>query len=176
MSDPSSEPEPTDRTPTEVGSPTSEDPLQRAMARLAAGVLAEGGKADKKAAKAVQAAIEGGSFDPDGAAASLLPGILDTRQEEWLESRSKGLMRDLVMAPKLRGVAGAGRSARQAGRNLFAYVFTQLIVLLLFALLFTAGVGLMRYQGIDVQGFVDRGLSAIGLEPGAGAKEGSAGG
>ena len=145
------------------------EPLAKAARRLVAGVLAEGGKSDRAAARAVQEQIQNGGFSADEAADRLLPGDLDPRQAEWLETRSKSLMRDLVMAPKLRGVAGAGRSVRKAGRNLFAYVLTQLFVLALFALLFAAVFGVLRYEGIDVQAFVDRGIGAIGLEAGAGA-------
>lgn len=145
------------------------EPLERVARRLVAGILAEGGKSDRGAARAIQEQIQTGAFSADEAADRLLPRDLEPRQTEWLEARSKSLMRDLVMAPKLRGLSGAGRSVRKAGRNLFAYVLTQLFVLTLFALLFAAVFGVLRYEGVDVQAFVDRGLGAIGLEPGAGA-------
>ena len=169
MSTPPSELDATDRTPGPDPGTEEDSVLERCRLRLVTGVLAEGGRVDKQTARAAQASVEAGAFDPDAAAAKLWPGLLDTRQEQWLEERSKSLMRDLVMAPKLRGLSGAGRSVRKAGRNLFAYVFTQLFVLALFALLFAAGLGLLRYNGVEVEGHVDRALRAIGLEPGAGS-------
>ena len=148
--------------------------LQRSARRVTAGILVEGGQADRKIARSFQDQIQEGRFNPDDAADRLLPETLSGKQQELLDSRSKSLMRDLVMAPKLKGLAGAGRSVRQKGRNLFAYIFTQLLVLVLFALFFLAAFAILRVEGTDVQGYVDRAISTIGFEPGSGqTKSGS---
>ena len=158
---------PPERTPA-----ATDDELQL-WRRVRAGILVEGNRADRKAAKRVQERVAAGTFDPDAAAAELLGGsaVGDSGELErnLIETRTRTLMRDLVMAPRLRGVAGASRAARSAGRNVVAYVLTQLVVLMLFVVLFAAGLALARYVGHSVDGWVDRGLELVGVEPGSGA-------
>jgi hypothetical protein len=70
------------------------------------------------------------------------------------------------MAPTLRGAQGALRGVRQAGRNLFAYLLAQLLILALFTLLFGAGLLLLRLYGTPLEAPLDRALGWVGLSPG----------
>ncbi|MEO0651742.1 MAG: hypothetical protein AAFZ65_13785 [Planctomycetota bacterium] len=128
----------------------------RAWRRLKAGLLVELGRADRKAAKRWQDAVVGGSFDADAAAEEILAASEVSDDDVGLVERAARLERDLLMQPKLRGASGAARGARKAGRNLLAYVFTQVLVLAFFALLFTGGLIVARYNEVEIDALLDR--------------------
>ena len=128
----------------------------RAWRRIKAGLLVEAGRADRKVAAAWQKKVIAGEWSADAAAQELLgqgPPVPDS--DDGLEQRSARLMRDLVMSPKLKGAAGAARSARKAGRNFFAYILTQLMVLVVFAVILAAGLIVARWRGVAVDPLLD---------------------
>ena len=127
----------------------------RAWRRLKAGVLADLGKGDKKAVKRWQEAVVRGDFDPDRAADEILAASPIADDDTALLERSARLSRDLLMQPTLRGARGAARGARKAGRNLFAMALSQLFIVLIFALLFTVGLLVARYEGVGIDALLD---------------------
>ncbi len=139
------------------GAPVDGAGIPRAWRRIKAGLLVEAGRADRKVAAAWQKKVIAGEWSADAAAEELLgqgPSVPD--EDDGLDQRSARLMRDLVMSPKLKGAAGAARSARKAGRNVFAYIVTQLLVLTVFALILAAGLVTARWRGVEIDSLLDR--------------------
>ncbi|QDU67443.1 hypothetical protein [Engelhardtia mirabilis] len=136
-------------------------PAPEAWQRLKAGLLAEMGRADKKAAKRWQEAVVAGSFNSAAAAAEInaASGVPD--EDPALVERAGRLGRDLLMQPTLRGARGAARATRQAGRNVFAYALTQLVIVLFFAFVFSIGLLVARFQGVELDGFLDSVLDVV---------------
>jgi hypothetical protein len=144
-------------------------PEPRAWRRVKAGLLVEAGLADRKAAARWQEAVLAGRFDADRAAEELLAAPRAEATESQLERRAAELARDLVMAPRMRGLSGAARKAREAGRRGIAWIVVQILVVLVFAGLFAASLLTARYVGHDLHAPLDRVLSWVGLTPGDGA-------
>lgn len=137
------------------------DDGSRAWRRLKAGLLVELGKADRRAAKRWQDAVVAGEFDPDRAADEILAATPVGDDEPAFLERSARLQRDLIMQPALRGVRGAARGVRRAGRNLVASLLVQSFVVLVLALVFGLGLLLARYQGFELDELLDRVLSVL---------------
>lgn len=144
-------------------------PEPRAWRRVKAGLLVEAGLADRRAAARWQEAVLAGRFDADRAAEELLAAPRVEATEAQLERRAGELARDLVMAPRMRGMSGAARKAREAGRRGIAWIVVQILVVLVFAGLFAASLLTARYVGHDLHAPLDRVLSLVGLAPGEGA-------
>jgi len=140
----------------------------RAWRRVKAGLLVELGRADRKVAARWQEAVVGGRFDADRAADELLASARDGEAEAAVERRSAELARDLVMAPRMRGLHGAARKAREAGRRGLAWLLVQVLVVLVFLLAFVGSLLAARYAGHDVHAPLDTVLDWVGLEPGGG--------
>jgi hypothetical protein len=138
----------------------------RAWRRLKAGLLVEAGRGERPLVKRWQELARSGGFDADQASAELLSASPVPDDDPALLARSARLCLDLWMAPTLRGAQGALRGVRQAGRNLFAYVFAQLLILALFSLLFGAGLLLLRLYGTPIEAPLDRVLGLVGLRAG----------
>lgn len=143
------------------------DAMSTGWRRVKAGLLVEQGLVDKGLAKRVQDAIVAGRFDADAAATELLAAARSDDPERAVERRCADLERDLIMAPRMRGAHGAARKAREAGRRGVAYLVVQSIVVLIFTVLFAAGLLAARYAGYDLHEPIDTILGWLGLEPGS---------
>jgi len=75
--------------------------------------------------------------------------------------RCSRLGRDLLMQPTLRGARGAARATRQAGRNLFAYALTQTVIVAFFSFVFSIGLLVARYEGVELDGLLDTVLDVV---------------
>jgi len=144
-------------------------PEPRAWRRVKAGLLVEAGLADRRSAARWQDAVIAGKFDADRAAEDLLAAPRTEAVEAHVERRAAELARDLVMAPRLRGLSGAARKAREAGRRGVAWIVVQILVVVVFLGLFAASLLTARYVGHDLHAPLDRVLSWVGLAPGDGA-------
>lgn len=132
-----------------------------AWERLKAGVLVDMGRAHKATAKRWQEAVAAGTWDPTAAAREILAASGVPDDDPALVERCSRLGRDFLMQPTLRGARGAARATRKAGRNLFAYVLAQSMVVLLFAVLFAIGLLVARYEGVELDGLLDAVLDFV---------------
>ena len=136
-----------------------------AWRRLKAGMLVELDLADRELARRWQNAVRQGDFDPDACARDLLGATGDrsgvSDEDPRLMERSGRLLRDLLMAPVLRGMRGAGRRAREAARGGLAFFVAQFLVLSIYSLLVLVALLLLRVRwNASIDGFLDniRGL------------------
>lgn len=140
----------------------------RGWTRVKAGLLVELGQVDKRVASRLQDQVVAGNYDADAAAAELLASATCADPDAAVERRCADLERDLLMAPRMRGARGAARKARETGRRGLAYLVVQLVVVLVFALLFGIGLTAARYAGYDLHEPIDAALGLIGAAPGDG--------
>jgi hypothetical protein len=158
----------TPETEAELVEILTPDPVPRAWARLKAGLLVEAGRGDRSVAKRWQERIRASAWDPDEAARELAALTPVPDEDPALLARCSRLALDLWMAPTQKGVRGALRGARAAGRNLLAFALAQLLILLFFLLLFGVGLLLLRYYGVPLEQPLDQALGAVGLKAGSG--------
>jgi len=124
--------------------------------RLRAGMLVELGLADRAVAKRWQDAVVRGEFEPDACAREILAAGDLAPDDPQLVQRSGRLLRDLLMAPRQRGVRGAGLRARRAARTGLAYLISQLVVIAIFSLIVLAALFAVRVRwGWSVDAFLD---------------------
>lgn len=140
----------------------------RGWTRVKAGLLVEQGKVDKRVANRLQDLVVAGTFDADAAAGELIAAATCDDPDTAIERRCADLQRDLMMAPRMRGARGAARKARETGRRGLAYLIVQLLVVLVFALMFGVGLVTARYAGYDLHEPIDALLGLVGLEAGDG--------
>lgn len=138
----------------------------RGWTRVKAGLAVEMGLVDKKVATRLQDEVVAGRYDPDAAAAQLLAAATCDDVDAAVERRCADLERDLMMTPRMRGLRGASRKAREKGRRGLAFLVVQLLVVGVFALLFAVGLTAARYGGYDLHAPIDAVLGVFGLEPG----------
>lgn len=147
-------PAPVDGVPAPA--PALSTHADRLWRRLRAGLLVELGLADKAAANRWQEAVIRGEFEPDACARDVLAAGDLAPDDERLVERSGRLLRDLLMAPRQRGVRGAGRRARGAARKGLAYALSQLVVIVIFLLIALAALFTVRVRwGWSVDAFLD---------------------
>lgn len=128
----------------------------RFVQRLRAGLACELGLADAKAMKRWREEVLANRFDADACARELLARELPREAEDRLLERAGTLLRDFLMAALLRGAAGAGRKVREKTRGCVAFLVTQTIALLVFALLVAATLLVVRGQGTSLDALLDR--------------------
>jgi len=132
-------------------------PDERAWTRVRAGLLAEQGAVERGTVKRWQESVLKGTFDPDACARELVAASRVAPGDPRLLERTGRLLRDLIMAPYQRGLRGAGRKARGAARSGLAFLVAQIVILLVFALLFAVVLLILRVRwGWSVDGFLDR--------------------
>jgi hypothetical protein len=137
-------------------------PDERAWARVRAGLQAELGLVDRGAARRWQEAVLRGEFDPDACARDLNAAGQAQPGDPRLLERTGRLLRDLLMAPYQRGLRGAGRRARGAARSGLAFLIAQVLILLVFALLFGVVLLVVHVRwGWSVDGFLDSLLDLV---------------
>lgn len=135
----------------------STTPWERIGRRVAAGALCEAGLVDRKALARWQQAVAEGRFQPDACAADLLPDPLPSGVPDRLLDRGGTLLRDFLMASRLRGVRGAARRVRERTRSALAFVVVQLGVLVVFALILAAIMLVLRiHRGVSFDAWIDR--------------------
>jgi hypothetical protein len=136
-----------------------------AWRRIKAGMLVELDLADRQLARRWQTAVRQGEFDADACTRDLLgspgdhSGVGD--EDPRLMERSGRLLRDLLMAPVLRGARGASRRAREAARGGLAFIVAQFLVLSIYSVLVLVALLLVRVRwNASIDGFLDniRGL------------------
>ncbi len=103
-------------------------PTARAWNRLKAGLLVEQGIADPRTSKRWSDAVVRGEFDADAAARELLAATPIDDADPRLEERSARLLRDFLMTPVHRGVRGASRKVRVAGKRTAAAAVAQFVI------------------------------------------------
>jgi len=135
----------------------------RAWRWLKAGVAIEQGLCDRSAAKTVQESVRAGTFDPDGAADRVLDSAPLEDFDPRLEQRSARLLRDLAMAPTLRGTGKVARAGRGCFRGFAAFALVQLVGLVVFVVLVLALFLGLRWQGRSLDAHADRILDALPL-------------
>lgn len=141
----------------ELADPASTPLLERIGRRVAAGALCEAGMVDRKALVRWQEAVAAGRFQPDACAAELLPAELPSGVPERLLDRGGTLLRDFLMASRLRGVRGAARRVREKTRSALAFVVVQVGVLVVFALILAAIMLVLRmHRGVSFDAWIDR--------------------
>jgi len=129
----------------------------RAASRVLAGLMAELGLADRAVTKRWQEAILQGGFEPDACSRELMRSSTVAPEDVRLLERSGRLLRDLLMAPYHIGLRGAGRRARVAARSGLAFVVAQVLVLLLFAVLFALVLLVLRVgYGLSLDALLDQ--------------------
>jgi hypothetical protein len=133
-------------------SPLPATPL---LARVRAGLACELGLVDAAAAKRWREAVQAGQFEPDACARELLPRPLADEAERRMLERSGSLLRDFLMAPLLTGAAGARRKLREKTRGVAAFLLTQGLALVVFALLVAAALLLARFKGTSIDALLD---------------------
>lgn len=148
-------------SPPPVSAPVLDEAAAVGWKRIEAGVLVQLGLADKKATKRWQQAVRSGSFEPDACAADILSAEKTRRETARVVDRTGTLLRDLVMGPLLRGAKGATRRAREKSKNLIAMLITQLFALGIYSMLVFFTLLLLRYKGVELDGFFDRILSPL---------------
>jgi hypothetical protein len=128
----------------------------RAWRLLQAGLLVDLGLADKALVRRWQEAVRRSEFDPDACSRELLAeGALDAADRRVLD-RCALLLRDLLMAPLLRGASGAGRRARGAARSGLAFVIAQVLALAVYSLILAALMVLVRVRwDVSFDGWID---------------------
>ncbi|MEX1023539.1 MAG: hypothetical protein WD226_00555 [Planctomycetota bacterium] len=129
---------------------------ERIWDRLVAGMFVELGLADRAAAKRWQGEVIAGGFDADACAREILARSGQAADDPRIEERSTRLLRDLLMAPLLKGAKGASRRARQAAQGGVAYIIANVIAFGVFALITLLGLLLLRIQEYDLNAFLDR--------------------
>ncbi len=125
--------------------------------RVRAGLLVELGLAPRDVARRWQKAVVEGRFEPDACADEVIAASrLKPDAESRLAGRAARLQRDLVMAPTLRGLRGAGRKAREGARGLVAFVVAQVVTLTVLAAILLVGalVGRVVFD-VSYDGFLD---------------------
>ena len=130
----------------------------RVAQRVRAGLLVELGLADSREAKRWQDAVRRREFSADACTRDVLESCDVAIDDPRLLERSERLMRDLVMAPTMRGVKSAGRKARGAAKSGLAFLVAQgivlgiFLVLVLFAMIFIHE----KWPEFDFDDFLDR--------------------
>lgn len=123
--------------------------------RMIAGMLVELNLADKAAAKRWQSSVIDGVFQPDDCAKEILARSGVAASDNRLDQRSSRLLRDMLMAPLLRGTKGATRKMRKAAKGGVAYVIMNVVVMCIYILMVFIGLVVWRLQGGDVNGVLD---------------------
>ena len=145
-------PAPAAATPTAGLGPEEE----RVWNRLKAGMYVELGLADKVAAKRWQEAVVANTFDPDGCAREILARSAVTAGDPRILERSGRLLRDLLMAPVLRGARGASRRAREAARGTLAMVLSQGVAFVVYSTIVLLAMLLLRLRDVSFDALFDR--------------------
>lgn len=136
----------------ESGAGTSDVMLRR----LWAGMLVELGLTGPRETKRWQEAVLRGEFEPDAAARDFLRDPKALPGDRRLLERSERLMRDLVMAPMMKGIQGAGRRARGAAKGGTAFILAQFIAILVYTVIVLVIMLLLRVKyGASYDGFFD---------------------
>lgn len=139
--------------------------LQRIGRRMAAGLAAELGLADKKAVKRWQEAVISGGFQADACASELLTE--DLTEDKRIIERAGRFQRDLLMTSLQRGAQGAKRKVRQAAKGGAGFLVAQLLVVGIITLILGVIVILARVKwDISVDDWIDGLLGGIGLGKG----------
>ncbi|MAE28828.1 MAG: hypothetical protein CMJ87_07565 [Planctomycetes bacterium] len=135
----------------------------RVETRLMAGLLADQDLAPAPVLKKWREAVKQRRFDPDTCARELLAGGQVAPDDPRLLERSGRLMRDLLMAPLLRGSQGASRKVRQATRSGLALVLSQAVAVAAYTLLLGLIFLLLRARwGWSPDGLLDGVLETLG--------------
>jgi hypothetical protein len=128
----------------------------RAWHRVHAGLLVELGLADRAVVRRWQEMVKSMRFEPDACSRELLAGTRVPADDPLLVDRCGSLLRDLVMAPLLRGTAGAGRRARGAAKSGVAFVLAQVIAIGVYSLLIAVLLILLRVKwDVSFDGLID---------------------
>ncbi len=106
---------------------------QQAWLRLRAGLLVDLGLADRRTVKRWQKEVLGGQLDHDLCAREINQGVL--RGDGRLADRAGRLMRDFLMASKLKGLSGAARGTRGAVRSFFSMLIAQFVAIGIYSLI-----------------------------------------
>jgi len=147
--DPSAE-----HSPDEADEWTSDE--LRAWRRVQAGLLVELGLAERGVARRWQEAVKSSRFEADTCSREILSETRFDADDPRLVDRCGALLRDLLMAPLLRGTAGAGRRARGAAKNGVAFLLAQLIAIAVYSLLIAVLLILLRANwDVSLDGLID---------------------
>ncbi len=124
--------------------------------RVKSGLLADLNLTDKTAVNRWRKAVMTGEFDSDACSRELLAGASDGPADVRLLQRATRLQRDLLMSAHTRGIRGAGRRARAAGRSGAAYVVANLIAISIYSFVMFLLMIMVRSQyGTSFDGTLD---------------------
>ena len=112
------------------------------------------GQAEKRTTKRWQQAVIDGTFDADQCAREIV-STAKAGDDLRLRDRSARLMRDFLMASKLRGMSGAGRTIRTKTRRGFAFLIAQATALLVYSGIVLLSMLFLRIRGVGFDGFFD---------------------
>ena len=127
-----------------------------AWRRVQAGILVEQGLADRVVARNWQQAVKERRFKADECAEEILARSQVTTDDVRVLQRSQVLLRDLLMAPLVKGTRGAGRKAKRAAQGGVAFVLAQGAAFLVYCLIVLAVLIVLRLQGHSLDGWLDR--------------------
>jgi hypothetical protein len=138
--------------------------LERIGQRVAAGIAAQLGVADRAKVRLWQEAVIAGEFNADACAADLLDNGVG-EQKSILE-RAGRFQRDLLMTSLQTGARGASRKVKRVARGGAAFLVANLIAIGVYTLILFTMLVLVRVKWGDsfsLDGMIDQMLSGIGL-------------
>ena len=142
----------------------SDSNLERIGERMAAGIAAQLGLADKKKIKRWQEAVIAGEFRADACAADLLEDGVG--EENAILERAGRFQRDLLMTSLQTGARGASRKVKRAARGGAAFLVANLIAIGVYTLILFTMLILARVKwgdSVSLDGMIDGLLGGIGL-------------
>ena len=136
---------------------------ERVSQRLRAGLLADQNLAAAPVLQKWREAVKQREFDADACAREVLAAATAREDDARLLERSGRLLRDLLMAPLMRGAKGASRKARAATRSGAAFLLSQVVAVGAYTLLLGLIFLLLRARwGWSPDGLLDGILETLG--------------